>query len=255
MISGIADNTIVIYSTDNGAESFSAGRTAASRRSMERRGTTFEGGFRVPQMIRWPGVIEPGTIVNDIISHEDWLPTLLAAAGDPDIVEKVKNGHTANGKEFRVHLDGYNFMPFFQGEVEKGPREAIYYFGQGGELNAVRWNDWKISFAMIEGNIAVGRARHDELAADYTPARRPVRGDVARGRDGVPALVRRQHVALRSCTGKARGVFPDYPRLSLPGGIELERGRHQLQLAQSHEGDGNVGRAEGGLPGQPVRLG
>ncbi len=152
---GVDDNTIVIYSTDNGAEKVSWPDGGITPFHGEK-GTTWEGGFRVPQMIRWPGVIEPGTTYNDIISHEDWLPTLLAAAGDPNIVEKLKKGHTANGKQWKVHMDGYNFMPYFNGEVEKGPRGQIFYFGQGGELNAVRWNDWKVHFAIVDGNIATG---------------------------------------------------------------------------------------------------
>ena len=152
---GVADNTRVVYSTDNGAEKVSWPDGGITPFHGEK-GTTWEGGFRVPQFIRWPGVIEPGTISNEIISHEDWLPTFLAAAGDPDIVEKLKKGHTANGKDWKVHLDGYNFMPYFKGEVEKGPRERIFYFGQGGELNAVRWNDWKVHFAVTKGNIATG---------------------------------------------------------------------------------------------------
>ena len=84
------------------------------------------------------------------------MPTLLAAAGEPDIVEKLKQGHQANGKTFKIHADGYNFLPYFKGEAEKGPREEIFYFGQGGELNAVRWNDWKVNFASVAGNIATG---------------------------------------------------------------------------------------------------
>ena len=99
-------------------------------------------------------MIKPGTIINDIMSQEDWMPTLLAAAGEPDIVGKLKQGYQASGKTFKIHPDGYNFLPYFKGEVKKGPREEIYYFGQGGELNAVRWNDWKIHFAVTNGNIA-----------------------------------------------------------------------------------------------------
>jgi arylsulfatase len=152
---GIADDTIVIYSTDNGAEKVTWPDGGVTPFHGEK-GTTWEGGLRVPQVIRWPGVIEPGTIYNDIISHEDWLPTLLAAAGDPDIVEKLKKGHKANGKEWRVHLDGYNYLPYFNGQIKKAPREQILYFGQGGELNAVRWNDWKAHFATFEGDIATG---------------------------------------------------------------------------------------------------
>jgi arylsulfatase A-like enzyme len=150
---GIAGNTIVVYGTDNGAEevTWPDGGTMPFRGE---KGTTWEGGFRVPMLVRWPDVIKPGTIVNDIFSQEDWLPTLLAAAGEPNIVEKLKQGYQANGKTWKVHLDGYNFLPFFKGEVAKGPREEIFYFGQGGDLNAVRWNDWKVSFAVEDGNIA-----------------------------------------------------------------------------------------------------
>src|SRR5512136_1675353 len=152
---GIADNTIVVWSTDNGAETFSWPDGGLTPFHSEK-GTTWEGGFRVPLLVRWPGVIKPGTIYNDIFSQEDWLPTFLAAAGEPNIVEKVKKGYKANGKTFKVHADGYNFLPYFKGEAKKGPREQILYFGQGGELNAVRWNDWKVNFAGIDGNIATG---------------------------------------------------------------------------------------------------
>ena len=92
-------------------------------------------------------MLKPGTTVNGIISQEDWLPTLLAAAGVPDVKEKLAQGYKANGKEWRVKLDGYNFLPFLKGD-KKSPREEIYYFSQGGELNAVRWNDWKVNFAV-----------------------------------------------------------------------------------------------------------
>jgi len=149
---GIDDNTIVVYSTDNGAETVSfpdGGNTPFHGE----KGTTWEGGFRVPLVVRWPGVIKPGTIYNNIISHEDWMPTLLAAAGEADIVEKLKKGHTANGKKWKIHPDGYNFLPFFKGQEEKSPRDDILYFSAVGELNAVRWNDWKIHFATQVGNI------------------------------------------------------------------------------------------------------
>ena len=152
---GVLDNTIVIYSTDNGAETFTWPDGGITPFHGEK-GTTWEGGMRVPMVVRWPGVIKPGTIYNDIISQEDWMPTLLAAAGEPSIVEKLKKGHKANGKTWKVHLDGYNFLPYFKGEVKEAPREEIFYFGQGGELNAIRVDDWKISFATIHGNIATG---------------------------------------------------------------------------------------------------
>ena len=149
---GIADNTIVIYSTDNGAETISWPDGGITPFHGEK-GTTWEGGFRAPCVVRWPGTIKPGTKSSEIMSHEDWIPTLVAAAGEPGIAEKLKKGYKANGKDWKVHLDGYDFGPYFKGEAKKGPREEIYYFGQGGELNAVRWKDWKVHFATLEGGI------------------------------------------------------------------------------------------------------
>jgi arylsulfatase len=151
---GVEDNTIVVFSTDNGAEKFTFpdGGTTPYRGE---KGTTWEGGMRVPQLVRWPGTIKPGTVYNDIMSQEDWMPTFLAAAGVPDVKEKLasKNGYKANGKNFRVHLDGYNFMPYFQGKAEKGPRREIMYFAASGMLNAIRVDNWKVSFGIEEGAI------------------------------------------------------------------------------------------------------
>ena len=148
---GIADNTIVIYSTDNGAEKFTwpDGGTIPFRGE---KGTTWEGGFRVPAAIRWPGTVKPGTVVNDIFSHEDWVPTLVAAAGDAKVKDKLLKGHKAAGKTFRTHLDGYGQTAALSG---KGPgqRKEIFYFDAGGNLNAVRYNNWKIHFTIMEGSI------------------------------------------------------------------------------------------------------
>jgi arylsulfatase len=148
----IIDNTIIMYSTDNGAEKFTWPDGGTTPFAGEK-GTTWEGGFRVPAVIRWPGVIKPGTISNDIHSHEDMMPTLLAAAGVPDVKEKLLKGHSAAGKTFKVHLDGYNLMPFWKGEVKENPRNEIFYFDQGGHLNAVRYRNWKLHFTYMEGAI------------------------------------------------------------------------------------------------------
>jgi arylsulfatase len=155
---GIADNTIVLFTSDNGAEIMSwpdGGNTPFKGE----KGTTWEGGMRVPGLARWPGVIKPGTIVNDIMSNEDWLPTFLAAAGDPDAKEKLVQGTKAGDKTFKVHLDGYNFMPFFKGEQTRGPRHEIFYFDDNASLNALRIDDWKIHFKIMEGNLASAQLR------------------------------------------------------------------------------------------------
>jgi len=152
---GITNNTIVIYSTDNGAETASWPDGGTTPFHGEK-GTTWEGGFRIPLLMRWPGVIKPGTVDNGIISQEDWMPTFLAAAGEPDVVEKLKKGHQANGRTFKVHPDGYNMLPYLKGEVKESPRKEIFYFGQGGELNAIRRDNWKVHFATFRGNIATG---------------------------------------------------------------------------------------------------
>ena len=148
---GIADDTIVIYSTDNGAEKLTwpDGGTIPFRGE---KGTTWEGGFRVPALVRWPGTVKPGTVINDIFSMEDWMPTLLAAAGEADVKEKLLDGHRANGRKFKVHLDGYDQTALLSGKG-KGARREIFYFDAGGNLNALRYDDWKLSFAIQEGAI------------------------------------------------------------------------------------------------------
>jgi arylsulfatase A-like enzyme len=152
---GIADNTIVMFTSDNGAEIFSW-PDGGNHPFRGEKGTVYEGGFRVPMLARWPGVIKPGTIINDIMSAEDWLPTLLAAAGEPDIKRKLLAGHAAGGKTFKNHLDGYSFMPFFKGEVKEGPRHEFFYFSDNGDLMAIRYNAWKVSFKTILGNLFTG---------------------------------------------------------------------------------------------------
>ena len=141
----IADNTIVIYSSDNGAEvmSWPDGGTAPFRGE---KNTNWEGGYRVPLVVRWPSVIKPGSEVNDIISHEDWVPTLMAGVGQSDIKERLKEGATFEGKSYKVHIDGYNFMPYFKGESKEIPRKEFLYWTDDGDLSGLRYNQWKMVF-------------------------------------------------------------------------------------------------------------
>ncbi len=159
---GIADNTIVLLMSDNGAETMTWPDGGNSPFRGEK-GTTYEGGFRVPMLAKWPGVIKPGIIVNDIIAGEDWMPTLVAAAGDPDIKEKLLKGVKVGKKKFKNHLDGYNFKPYFEGKTDKGPREEFFYFTDNGELMALRYNHWKLSFKTIVGNLFTGHVTETNL--------------------------------------------------------------------------------------------
>ena len=142
---GIADNTIVFYSTDNGPH-YNTWPDAAATPFRGEKNTNWEGGWRVPATVRWPGRIKPGTWNNEIVHHMDWLPTFLAAAGEADIKEKLLSGVDANGRNYKVHLDGYNMLPLFSGEVEEGPRKEVFYFSDDGDLTALRYDDWKMIF-------------------------------------------------------------------------------------------------------------
>ena len=142
---GLDENTIVMYSTDNGAEKASWPDGGQSPFRGEKN-TNWEGGYRVPTAIRWPGVIKPGTVLNDIFAHEDMLPTLLAAAGRPDIKERLLKGAQVGSKTFKVHLDGYNITDALAGKAPS-PRKEMFYFNDDGSLVALRYNQWKLVFA------------------------------------------------------------------------------------------------------------
>ena len=232
---GIADNTIVVYSTDNGAEKFTwpDGGTIPFRGE---KGTTWEGGFRVPAAVRWPGTVKPGTVINDIFSHEDWVPTLMAAAGDPDIKEKLLKGrHKAAGKSFRTHLDGYDQTAVLSGNGP-GERKEIFYFDAGGNLNAVRYQDWKIHFSIMEGAIneayrktpswpLVVNLRQDPF--EMTPE---------------AALYTRWlgdqmwiFVPAQALVGQFLGTFKDYPPSQAVGSLSVEKVLQQLQTQPSRQ--------------------
>ena len=134
-----------MYTTDNGAEVMSWPDGGSTPFKGEK-ATNWEGGFRVPMLIRWPGVIKPNTIINDIGAHEDLIPTFAAAAGEPDLVAKVLKGYEANGKTFKVHLDGYNLIPFLKGDVKESPRREFLYWSDDGDMMAIRVNQWKVAF-------------------------------------------------------------------------------------------------------------
>jgi arylsulfatase A-like enzyme len=142
---GIASDTFVMYSTDNGPH-MNTWPDGAMTPFRSEKNTNWEGAFRVPMVVRWPGTIPAGVASNEIVQHHDWLPTFLAMAGEPDIVEKLKKGHQAAGKTFKVHIDGYNLLPYLTGQAKKSPRPGFIYFDDDGDLVALRFDNWKIVF-------------------------------------------------------------------------------------------------------------
>jgi arylsulfatase len=140
---GVTDNTIVMYSTDNGPH-YNTWPDAGISPFRSEKNTNWEGGWRVPAFVRWPGKIKAGTVLNGIVSHQDWLPTLLAAAGEPDVSEKLLKGHDAAGKTFKVHIDGKNMLPYFMGETDESPRDTFFYISDDGDILAIRYKDWKV---------------------------------------------------------------------------------------------------------------
>jgi arylsulfatase len=164
---GVADNTIVLYTTDNGPH-MNSWPDGAMTPFRSEKNTNWEGAFRVPCMIRWPGHIKAGSVSNEIVSGHDWIQTFLAANGEPDVKEKLLKGHEAAGKRFKVHLDGYNQLPYLTGEIEKSPRRGFFYFNDDGDLVALRFENWKIVFMeqRAPGTLRV-------WAEPFTPLRLP----------------------------------------------------------------------------------
>jgi arylsulfatase len=148
---GIADNTIVMYSTDNGPEN-DTWPDGANTPFRGQKDSNWEGGWRVPCFIRWPGQIKAGSVLNGIVSHIDMFPTLLAVAGNPDITKQLLDGCTVGGKPYNVHLDGYDVMPYLTGAVKQSPRDAIIYFSDDGDVIAVRVGDYKFHLGVQRAN-------------------------------------------------------------------------------------------------------
>jgi arylsulfatase len=165
---GIADNTIVVYGTDNGPH-MNTWPDGAMTPFRGEKNTGWEGAFRVPFMVRWPGKIEAGTISNEIMSNLDWAPTLLAAAGEPDVKQKLLKGHKAAGRKFKVHLDGYNFLPYLTGQESAGPRVEYFYFSDDGDLLAMRHGNWKMHFSVQDqaGTLRIWQREFEGLRLPY----------------------------------------------------------------------------------------
>jgi arylsulfatase len=217
---GIADDTIVLYTTDNGAE-IALWPDGAMTPFHGEKGTTWEGGMRIPMMVRWPGVVKPGTQINDIVTLMDWMPTFAAAAGIPNLKDSMRAGFTAGTKTFKVHLDGYDLTALLKGDARNPPRDVMYYFDQGGNLNAVRWNDWKLSFAVAsEGNIATATREVPGWALITNLRMDPYERGLKEGGGALEFLAQNMWL-LVPIQGKIKDFFGDFDQFPYQEGSSL----------------------------------
>ncbi len=217
---GIADNTLVIFTTDNGAEKFTwpDGGTTPFRGE---KGLGWEGAFRVPFLIRWPGKIQPGRMINGITSHEDILPTVLAAAGVPDIVEKCKAGYTAGEKSFKVHLDGYNQLPYLTGAVKDSPRDEFMYYGES-RLYAVRVRNWKVHF-QIKDNWFAGSTVQPTVPQPVNLRADPFEQHMESGNYPNYAVDKLWTVLpVQAIIGEHLATFKDFPQRQKSGDFDMD---------------------------------
>ena len=228
---GVVDNTIVIYTTDNGGEVMSYPDGAAVPFRGEKN-TPWEGGYRVPLMVRWPGVIKPGTEMNEIVSHEDWLPTLLAAAGQPKVKESLLTGLAAGGVTYKVHLDGYNLLPYLKGETQEWPRREFMYWTDDGEPAALRFDQWKMLF--LDQRATGLDVWQDPMVVLRLPKLFNLRADpFERGSEGVGYSIWRLKRAFlvgpaAMYAGGWMQSFKDFPPRQKPGSFNLSHVMEKL---------------------------
>ena len=236
---GLTENTIVIYTTDNGPM-VCLFPDAGCTPFRGEKNTNWEGGWRVPALIRWPGVVKPGTRFTEIVAGEDWLPTLLAAVGDPNIKEELLHGYKVGDKTFKVHLDGYNQIDYLSGKNPNGNRDEFFYFSDDGDLLAVRYQRVKAHF-MIQEATGIDVWRHP-----FTTLRAPIFFDLEvdpfeRGQEGMNYndwWYRRAFLAvpLQNIVGTTLMTFKDFPPRQKPASFTIDQAMEALMNSTSGAG-------------------
>jgi arylsulfatase len=236
---GIADNTIVFYSTDNGPH-MNTWPDAAMTPFRGEKNTNWEGGWRVPAMVRWPGHIKAGTWSNQIVHHMDWLPTFLAIAGAPDVKAKLLTGYQANGRDYRVHLDGYDILPMLTGQTDKSPRHEIFYFSDDGDMTALRYNDWKAIFLEQRAEATFQSWRepfvHLRVPLLENLRRDPYERGMVTSNTYDDWFLERSFLLLaaKDYVGKFMMTFKEYPPRQKAGSFNLDNVMEQLTSPGAH---------------------
>lgn len=236
---GIADNTIVFYSTDNGPH-MNTWPDAAMTPFRSEKNTNWEGAMRIPAMVRWPGKIEAGTWSTEIMHHMDWLPTFLAAAGEPDVKKKLLTGHKAIGRDYKVHLDGYNFLPYLTGKEEHGSRNEVFYFSDDGDLTALRYNDWKLIFMEQRAE-----ATFQAWIEPFVPLRIPLIENLRRDPYERAMVTSNTYydwvldhaylgVPAQAIVGQFLSTFKEFPPRQKPASFSLDKVLEQLEDSGAH---------------------
>jgi arylsulfatase len=233
---GIANNTIVLYSTDNGPH-FNTWPDAGTTMFRSEKNSNWEGAYRVPAFVRWPGQFPAGVTLNGLVAHEDWLPTFAAAAGDSDIKQKLANGVDLNGRRYRNYIDGYNMLDYLSGKAKESPRHEFMYVNDDGQIVAMRYDDWKVVFLENRGQA------FEVWREPFTELRVPLLFNLRRD-----PFERAQHnanvyndwflsrafivVPLQALAGKFLQTMKDYPPSQSPGSFNLTKIEEQLRRAQ-----------------------
>jgi arylsulfatase A-like enzyme len=234
---GISNETIVVYTTDNGPH-MNSWPDAAMTPFRNEKNSNWEGAFRVPAMVRWPGRIRPETISNEIFSGLDWFPTLLAAAGDTDVKQRLLAGWQVGGNSYKVHLDGYNQLPYLTGQQDKSARKEFIYFNDDGQLVALRVEDWKIVFCeqKTEGTLQVWR---EPFTCMRAPTMFNLRMDPYERAEITSNvyndwLIRRSFliVPAQAIVGKFVATFKEFPARQKPSSFSVDQVMEQLQKPQ-----------------------
>jgi arylsulfatase len=235
---GIADNTFVMYSTDNGPHrnTWPDGGTTPFR---SEKNTNWEGAFRIPMMVRWPGKIKAGRVSTDIVQHHDWFPTFMAIAGEPDIVEKAKKGYQAIGRTYKNHIDGYNLLPFLTGEQEESPRKLFVYISDDGDIMALRYDNWKVVFMeqRCHGTLQVWAEPFTRLRVPklYNLRTDPYEFADVTSNTYYEWFIRRDYIvfAINLVAGKFAETFKDYPPIQKPNSFTIDDAISAMKAASA----------------------